>query len=28
MGEAVGATMAAADAMLMGRVNYGEWVTY
>jgi dihydrofolate reductase len=28
MGEAVGATMAAADAMLMGRVNYEEWASY
>jgi dihydrofolate reductase len=28
MGEAVGATMAAADAMLMGRVNYEEWAAY
>lgn len=28
MGEAVGAGMAAADAMLMGRVLYQEWADY
>ena len=28
MGEVVGSTMAAVDAMLMGRVNYEEWAAY
>jgi dihydrofolate reductase len=28
MGEAVGAAMAEADAMLMGRVTYQEWAAY
>ncbi len=28
MGEAIGAAMAQADAMLMGRVLYEEWVAY
>lgn len=28
MGEAIGAAMADADAMLMGRVNYQEWAAY
>ena len=28
MGETVGAAMAAADAMLMGRVTYEEWAAY
>jgi dihydrofolate reductase len=28
MGEAIGAAMAEADAMLMGRVNYEEWAAF
>ena len=28
MGEAIGAAMAQADAMLMGRVLYEEWVAF
>src|SRR2546425_9754891 len=28
MGEVIGAAMAEADAMLMGRVNYQEWAAY
>ena len=28
MGEAIGAAMARADALLMGRVNYEEWAAY
>ncbi len=28
MGEAIGAAMAQADAMLMGRVTYEEWAAY
>lgn len=28
MGAAIGAAMAEADAMLLGRVNYQEWATY
>ena len=28
MGEVVGSAMAAADAMLIGRVNYEEWAAY
>jgi dihydrofolate reductase len=28
MGEAIGAAMVEADAMLMGRVNYEQWAAY
>src|SRR5215212_5180580 len=28
MGDAIGAAMAASDAMLMGRVLYGEWAAF